>query len=795
MKPTFALRLLRWVLVALVLTALGRAGAQETHRLDLEQTRTTLTANETALRDNNLDDAGLQNLRTQSDALALALQGAIAELAPRLADSTKRLDELTPKSGQAALATDVAAKDLENEKKKHDRLDANLRAARAMLLEADDLSTRISAARRQLFAQRTFARSFSILDPRLWIAVRRELPVGAEVVHNLIGNWLGAVEGRPTLAEKIGMAAIVIALALAAAPLGWIARRFVYRDPGEAKPSRLRRALAAAWIFVIFAVLPLAGVGILAGALDAFNPSDPSMQGVIDAAFEGARVLIAINALSFGLLAPRREAWRLVSLSDRSAGILYRLAMTIAAIWAVERLIEPAADASASFNIAIAARGVGAIVAVIAIAYALRRLGSQPTGAQGSPQNEAWAPLRTLGWAAASIIFLATATGYIAFSTFLINQAIYLSIVGAALYIADIIAQDGTEAVFKPDGPIGSRLLAMAGLRRNALAQISVILQGVARVAAVMLAFGAVLKPWGVQSQDMFGALRSAYFGFSFGGVTLSLSSLIGAAIVFAIVLFFTRLVQNWLGSRLLPRTRLDSGVRNSVLTICGYVGVIVAAMLAGAQIGLDVQKLALIAGGLSVGIGFGLQTIANNFVSGLILLWERTIRVGDLVVVGSDQGFVRAIKARATEIETFDRGSLIVPNSNFVSGVVKNWVHNDRVGRIIVSVNVTYESDVDHVRDLMISAAKAQEQVLAIPGPSVLFAEFGDWAMKFNLICFVEDIEQAERTRSEINFEVLRRMREAGLRIAYPAPPPADVPSRFEPETKPAPPVQVLRK
>jgi small-conductance mechanosensitive channel len=411
----------------------------------------------------------------------------------------------------------------------------------------------------------------------------------------------------------------------------------------------------------------------------------------------------------------------------------------------------------------------------------MRQLGARPTGAQGSQQRDAWAPLRTLGWAAALIIFLAAVTGYVAFATFLVNQTIYLGIVGAALYIADIIAQDGTEAVFKPDGPIGSRLLA--------------ILQGVARVVVLVVAVAAVLKPWGVQSQDMFGALRSAYFGFSFGGVTLSLSSLIGAAIVFAIVVFFTRLIQNWLGSRLLPQTRLDAGVRNSVQTICGYIGVIVAALLAGAQIGLDVQKLALIAGGLSVGIGFGLQTIANNFVSGLILLWERTIRVGDLVVVGSDQGFVRAIKARATEIETFDRGSLIVPNSNFVSGVVKNWVHNDRVGRIIISVNVTYESDVDQVRDLMIAAAKAQDQVLAIPAPSVLFAEFGDWSLKFNLICFVDDIEQAERTRSDINFEVLRRMREAGLRIAYPAPPPADVPSRFEPETKPAPAVQVLRK
>src|SRR6202522_2031354 len=794
MKPVSALRLLRWIVLALVLTALGRASAQETHRLDLDQKRAALTATETALRDKNLDDAGLQTLRAQSDALSLELQGAIAELTPRLADSAKRLDELTPKSGQPAPTTDVASKDLETEKQRHDRLDANLRAARAMLLEANDVSTRISAARRQLFAERTFARSSSVLNPQLWTAVGRELPVEAAVVRNLIDNWLGAIGERPLLA-KIGMAAIVIALALAATPLGWIASRFVYRDLGKIAPSRLRRALAAAWTFVIFAVLPLAGLGVLAGALDSFDLSDPSMQGMIDAAFEAARVLIAVNALGRGMLAPGRAAWRLIPLSDRSAGILYRLAMTFAAIWAVERLVEPAAAAAASLNIAVATRGVGAIIAAIAVAYAMRQLGARPTGAQGSQQRDAWAPLRTLGWAAAWVIFLAAMTGYVAFATFLVNQAIYLRIVGAALYIADIIAQDGTEAVLKPDGPIGSRLLAMAGLRRNVLAQISVILQGVARVVVVVLAFAAVLKPWGVQSQDMFGALRSAYFGFSFGGVTLSLSSLIGAAIVFAIVVFFTRLLQNWLGSRLLPQTRLDSGVRNSVQTICGYIGVIVAAMLAGAQIGLDVQKLALIAGGVSGGIGIGLQTIANNFVSGLILLWERTIRVGDLVVVGSDQGAVRAINARATEIETFDRGSLIVPNSNFVSGVVKNWVHNDRVGRLIISINITYESDLDEVRDLMIGAAKAQEQVLAIPAPSVLFAEFGDWSLKFNLICFVDDIAQAERTRSDINFELLRRLRDAGVRIAYPAPPPADIPSRFEPETKPAPPVQVLRK
>jgi len=787
MKPWSALRLLLWAALAFVLIGLGRAPAQDAHPLDLDQTRAALTAIESALKDRNLAEGDFQSLKTQNDALGVALQGAIADLTPRLAASTKRLTELTPKTGEAAPATDVAAKELESEKKRHDTLDANLRAARAMLLESDDLATRISAARRQLFARQTFARSSSVLDPALWAAVWREAPIDAVVVRNLLGNWFGAVGERLTTGVKIAIAAIAVLLALAAARVSWLARRVIHRDAAATAPSRLKRALAAAWIFLILAALPLIGLGLLASALDASDLADPSVRAFIDATLDAARILIVINALARGMLAPGLPVWRLVPMSDRSASIFYRAAMAIAVIWAVERLIEPAADAVASLNIAVAGRAVGSTLAALVIAVALRQFAArEPAGAAPAAQRDAWAPLRTLIWALVIVILAAALTGYIAFATFLVNQAIYLTALGSLLYLADCIIQDGTEALFRPEAHVGARLLTMFGLRRSVLAQIAVILQGIARLVVVVIAIAAVLEPWGVQSQDMFGALRAAYFGFSVGGVTLSLSSMIGAAAVFGVGVFLTRLVQEWLGSRFLPQTRLDAGVRNSVRTIFGYVGVVVAVLLAGGQIGLDVQKLALIAGGLSVGIGFGLQTIANNFVSGLILLWERGIRVGDWVVVGGEQGFVRAINARATEIETFDRGTLIVPNSNLVSGVVKNWVRNDRVGRIIVAVNVAYESDIEQVRDMLIAAAREHDQVLAIPAPTVLFAEYGDWALKFNLVCFVDDIELAERTRSDLNFDLLKRMREAGLRVPYPAlapPPPAPPP--------PAPPPQ----
>jgi potassium-dependent mechanosensitive channel len=251
MKPASALGLFRWAVLAFVILALGRAWAQDGRPLDLDQTRAALTAIETALRDKNISEADLETLKAQNDALGLALQGAISDLTPRLAASAKRLAELTPKSGETAPATDVAAKELESEKKRHDTLDANLRAARAMLLQADDFATRISASRRQLFARQTFARSSSVLSPEMWAAVWREVPIDATVTGGLIGNWLGAVGERLTLTLKIGIAAVALALLVAAAPLPWLARRVVHRDPAVSAPSRLRRALAAGWIFLI----------------------------------------------------------------------------------------------------------------------------------------------------------------------------------------------------------------------------------------------------------------------------------------------------------------------------------------------------------------------------------------------------------------------------------------------------------------------------------------------------------------------------------------------------------------
>ena len=297
------------------------------------------------------------------------------------------------------------------------------------------------------------------------------------------------------------------------------------------------------------------------------------------------------------------------------------------------------------------------------------------------------------------------------------------------------------------------------------------LVTGAARVALVVAAGLLILASWGIESDSMFGSLSAAFFGFKVGDVTISVSNIIIALVLFALAMLATRAVQRWLELRYLPLTHLDLGLRASIKTSFGYLGFIVAASLALGNLGLSFEKLAIVAGALSVGIGFGLQSIVNNFVSGLILLWERAVRVGDWIVVGDEQGFVRRINVRSTEIETFDRATVILPNSNLVSGVVKNWVRTDRVGRVKISLSVALSTDPEQVRTTLVGCAKAHELVLKIPTPAVLFTGITANGLAFDLFCYVEDVETAGRVKSDLHFAIFTAFRETGIDLPANAP------------------------
>ena len=295
---------------------------------------------------------------------------------------------------------------------------------------------------------------------------------------------------------------------------------------------------------------------------------------------------------------------------------------------------------------------------------------------------------------------------------------------------------------------------------------IGTLLSAALKIILALLAILPVLGPWGVFTADAFGVIQDAMFGFRVGDITVSIGAILTALVLLLFGIIATRAVQRWLDRRFLPRTGLDPGLQNSVSALVGYCGFIVAVVLALAELGIDLQKIALIAGALSVGIGFGLQSVVSNFVSGIILLAERPIRVGDWVSVKNEEGFVRRINVRATEIETFDRASVIIPNTELITGVVKNLTYGNTLGRISIKVGVAYDTDVDQVRGILLRLAEENAHVIKTPPPKVLFMAFGDKALELELRCFIANVGFGLDVRSDLNFAILREFRQAGIGI-----------------------------
>ncbi|MBB5755272.1 DUF3772 domain-containing protein [Prosthecomicrobium pneumaticum] len=726
-----------------------------------------------------VDDRELADLRDETETIGAEAQALAATLAPRVDAADAQLKQLQPAEGDGTLESTALKADRQRAEQALAELAGGQRQAQAVATHAAYTVNLISEKRRLRFTQRLLERNDSLLDPDLWRDAAKDVPVLAGRGLGILTDWFGLVRNQ----SDRGVIALVVVLIVTAILILLPGRRLLLRQirrpPEEIQPPAGRRVIAAALIVAVNTFVPLIVLFICAGALEALSLSPDRVDQMLRA-FTIATVFLLLGfGLARALLAPNRPGWRFVPLPAGTAERVFMLVVAIATLQASLILVERFARltfASLSFLIAVeGAISIAVAILVLITARAVMRSGRRDGEEREDDAEEPEGGLmRRLGMPAAALVALvaivADLMGYVALGVFLTTQIAWVAMVLGLLVLLLALADHVTAASFHREGLVGSRLVSSIGFAPRSVTQVGVVINGAVRLVLILLALLAVSAPWGVESSGWLSWLRALFFGVTIGSITISIATIATGLAVFGAGYIATRAVQSWLDTRFLPTTRLDSGLRNSIATGVRYAGIILAGALAFGYAGVDLANIAIVAGALSVGIGFGLQSIVNNFVSGVILLAERPIRAGDWIVVGTEEGTVRRINVRATEIETFDRATVIVPNSNLISGVVKNMVLRDRSGRVIVPVSVAITADADRIRTILAEVAKRHPLVLAYPEPQVLFLNFGQTTLDFELRCYLADIANGLFVRSDLRFAILKRFREA--RIPLPGAP-----------------------
>ncbi|SHG28531.1 DUF3772 domain-containing protein [Cognatishimia maritima] len=630
-------------------------------------------------------------------------------------------------------------------------LRAPVQSAEVAYTEADALINGIDEIIRDRQSDRLVQRGPSPLNPAHWPEAFEHFVTSAHATWNeSVVAWKNPIqqaEMRANAPEVIFL--LAVAFLLLARSRAWFDR---LSQKIQVRSSSVGHWLAGLAVSLGQVLLPL--VGLQALILAAYATDLPGLRGELflsNLIWAGFQFLASIW-LAAQIFPKTVKIEPLIKLSDdqRAAGRVY--SSVLGAVLALQVLLAAIAEHDRWSD---ATAAVIYLPVFVVACFALWRLAQllkqRETDDTASPTDRLISLLaRALNAVAVFGVALAI-VGYFNAS----QRIIFPAITTLQVLAAVVILQRVVMLVF-------ALVTGAADNGRDSL--IPVLMGGMLAIASLPV----LALVWGARASDLAELWRTMSDGVQFGETRLSPMDFFTFLLIFIVGYTMTRLAQGALKNTILPKTKLDLGGQNAIVAGLGYIGIFLAALIAINAAGVDLSSIALVAGALSVGIGFGLQNVVSNFVSGIILLIERPVSEGDWIEVNGNMGYVRDISVRSTRMETFDRTDVIIPNADLVSGVVTNYTRGNTIGRLIVPVGVAYGTDPRRVEKILKEIAASHQTIMSYPEPAVLFRGFGASSLDFEIRAILRDINLMMVVHSDLNHSIAQRFMDEGIEIPF---------------------------
>jgi Small-conductance mechanosensitive channel len=758
-------RIFARLLLILCLALPLAVSAQDSTSPDYAQWDKAASAAEVQIEDNGTSNADLEQLR---DTLVVWRESFLASEnanGPRIDTLKAQIEALGPAPGEGESESAEIAQRRKELNKQLEAAQAPIKTAEEAYTRANGLIAEIDQVLNERQADALMELGPSPLNPTLWPGAFGALSHTAVEAWSSVAENAASKTGQATLKSNAAtlLLYLLIALVLVTRGRAWSERLTGFvraRVRGEAGRGVIGFVASLSQI-----VVPLLGLVAITEAARVSGLLGPRGEVVFAAVpriglayffsrWITGRLLYATGSAEpvFDLSPARRiEATGMATL----AGLMLTLDGMLSALVEIDGYD---AGAQAVLAFPLVALAAFALFRLARILQATKPHSISEGGASGEEQSDTGFAVLIAGAVAravllASVLALALgAVGYMSAATGILYPLTLSLALMALLVVLARLAYDLYGLVTRHED--GAREALVPVLLSFALVVVS-------------LPFFALI--WGVREDRLWEIWAQMREGVSLGGVQISVTDLLMLVVVFAFGLGVTRLFKAALRSAILPKTRLDKGGQNAVIAGAGYVGVFLSAIVAITAAGIDLSALAIVAGALSVGIGFGLQNIVQNFVSGIILLIERPISEGDWIDLGNgSMGIVKDISVRSTRVETFDKTDLIVPNADLISNQVTNYTRGNLIGRVIIPVGVAYGTDTRKVEAILREIAEDQAMVAVNPKPQVLFLNFGADALEFEIRAILRDVTYILAVKNDINHAIAKRFAEEGIEIPF---------------------------